>query len=341
MSKKASPALVGSFMIGAVALVAVAVVALGGADVFQSRPQAIAYFDGSVNGLSVGSPVTWSGVRIGSVTQVRMEFDAQRRTVRIPVSMEFEPERVNIVSGSASTIKIRDLVGQGLRAQLQTQSLVTGQLYVDLAMRPDLPAHTMGPSQFAVPEIPTMKSEIETLKETIERLPLRELGESAMVTLANVDKLTSSPDLKSLLVQLAASSRELQGTLEEIHGQVKPLSSSIEGGADAIRDGFVGLQGLEKDAAGTFDEVRKTANETNAQLGHVAGDVHATLMSADQSFREAQVALAAMNSLIGPNSPQRADLNQVMRNLAYATQALRSFSEELDRNPNALLTGKK
>jgi paraquat-inducible protein B len=341
MSKKASPALVGSFVIGAIVLVAVAVAALGGADLFQSRPRAVAYFDGSVNGLSVGAPVTWLGVRIGSVTEVRMDFDAQRRSVRIPVFMEFEPERVNVIGGDAQTIKIRDLVSKGLRAQLQVQSLVTGQLYVDLTMRPDTPAHTQGPGQFIVPEIPTTKSEFDTLKETVERLPLRELGETAMGTLNNIDKLVSSPELKAMLAQMAASAQELQSTLQDIHGQVKPLTSSIEGGADAMRDTFVGMQDVEKTANSTLEEYKKTATTANAQIGQLGGDLRTTLQAADQSFREAQVALASANTLIGPNSQQRADLNQVLRNLAYATQALRAFSEDLERNPNALLTGKK
>ena len=308
---------------------------------FQSRPRAVAYFDGSVNGLSVGAPVTWLGVPIGSVTEIHMEFDAVRRTVRIPVFMEFEPERVNIVGGRADTIRIRDLVAKGLRAQLQMQSLVTGQLYVDLEMRPDLPAHTVGASQFLVPEIPTIKSEFENLKETVERLPLKELGESAMGTLAHVDKLLSSPELKGMLVQLAASAKELQSTLQEIHGQVKPLAGSVEGGADAFRDAFVGMKDVEKSATGTLDEFQKTAAAGNLAIGQVAGDVHTALASADRNFREAQITLASVNSLIGANSQQRADLNQVLRNLAYATQALRSFSENLERNPSALLTGKK
>lgn len=341
MSKKANPALVGSFVMGAVALVVIAVVGLGGADLFRSRPKAVAYFSGSVSGLSVGAPVTWLGVPIGSVTEVRMDFDATRRAVRIPVFMEFEPERINIVGGDRENIHIKDLVDKGLRAQLQLQSMVTGQLYVDLTMRPDTPAHFEGPSAFLTPEIPTVKSELDTLKEAIEKLPLRELGETAMVTLSNIDKLVTAPELKELLVQLAASAKEMQGTLQDIHGEVKPLSGSVQGSANAVRDTFVGMQDVEKDLRATLGEFQKTATTTNAEVGHVAADLHAALLAADQSFREAQLALTSVNSMIGPSSPQRADLNQVLRNLDYATQALRGFAEQVDRNPNALLTGKK
>ncbi|HEY1722189.1 MAG TPA: MlaD family protein [Magnetospirillaceae bacterium] len=341
MSKKANPALVGSFVVGAVVLIIIAVVALGSADLFRSRPRAVAYFDGSVNGLNVGAPVTWLGVRIGSVTEIRMDFDAARRLVRIPVFMEFEPERVNIIDGDADTIKIKDLVSKGLRAQLQSQSMVTGQLYVDLAMRPDTPAHLQNNGSFVVPEIPTVKSELDTLKEAIERLPLKELGETAMGTLSNVDKLISSPELKNLLVQLSASAQELQGTLQDVHGQVKPLTGSIEGGANAVRDAFNGMQSVEGDLRTTLGEFQKTAVTTDAQVTKMANDLHTALLSADQAFREAQVALASVDSVIGPNSPQRSDLNQVLRNLTYTSQSLRGFVDELDRNPNALLTGKK
>ncbi len=341
MSKKASPALVGSFVIGAIVLIIIAVVALGSADLFRNRPRAVAYFQGSVNGLAVGAPVTWLGVRIGSVTEVRMDFDAQRRAVRIPVFMEFEPERVNIVGGEADTIKIKDLVNKGLRAQLQLQSLVTGQLYVDLTMRPDTPAHFQNQSSFITPEIPTVKSELDTLKESIERLPLKELSETAMGTLSNVDKLVTSPELKTLLTQLAASAQELQATLQDVHGQVKPVAGSIVNSTNAIGTAASGMADVEKDLRGTLGEIQKTVATTNTHVEKMSADLHTALLSADQSFREAQVALAAVSSLIGPNSAQRADLNQVMRNLTYASQSLRGFADQLDRNPNALLTGKK
>lgn len=341
MSKKANPALIGSFVVGALALVVIAVVVLGGAELFRERPRAVAYFDGSVNGLTVGAPVTWLGVQIGEVTSVRMDFDANRRTVRIPVFMEFEPERINIVGGEESSIRIKDLVAKGLRAQLQLQSLVTGQLFVDLTMRPDTPVHLQGPSQFLVPEIPTVKSELDTLKEAIERLPLKELAETAIRTLSDTDKLVNSPEVKTLLTNIAASAQELQVTLDDVHRQVDPLSSSIQGTANAARDSFVGLQTVEKDASVTLGEFQKTAGTANVQVTKVAGEVQATLANADQTLREAQVALTSVNSLIGPTSQQRADIDQIMRNLAYATQSLRSFSEELERNPNALLTGKK
>ncbi len=343
MSKKANPAVVGGFVLGAVALVVAAVAVLGSGDLFHSRPRAVSYFEGSVRGLSVGAPVTWQGVPIGSVTEIRMELDPDKHTIRIPVFMEFQPERVNIVGVNAQQgeIRIKDLVYKGLRAQLQLQSMVTGQLYIELAMRPETPIQGIGPAYFLVPEIPTVKSELDVLKESIERLPLRELGETAMVTLTHIDQLVTSPEAKTLIVQLAASAQELAQTLQAVHAQVNPVAGSVIGGANALKDSLAGMQSVEGDVKSTLGEFQRTASATNAELARMAADVHNALASADQSFRDAQAALTSANSLIAPNTPQRADLDQIVRNLTYASQSLRSLSEKLERNPNALLMGNK
>jgi paraquat-inducible protein B len=351
MSKKANPALVGSFVAGALALIVVAVIALGGSQLFRERPRAVAYFDGSVNGLQVGAPVTWLGVRIGSVTEVRMDFDANRRTVRIPVFMEFEPERINIVGGDAELLKIRDLVAKGLRASLQQQSLVTGQLFVDLTMRPDTDARLVGPTQFLIPEIPTVLSDFDTLKATLERLPLKDLGAEAIRTLAAINKLVASPETQTALTELTESTKELHALLAKVDGQGEPFPTlkKLDADFDAINDVFAGKNALGKSTIDTIEALHAAAETANNGIGHVTAgladtlknDLNPALKQANDSLRDAQLSLAALNSVIGPASQQRADLNQILRNLAYTTQSLRSFSEQLDRNPSALLTGKK
>jgi paraquat-inducible protein B len=358
MSKKASPTLVGAFVVGALALVIVTVIGLGGAEVFRSRPRAVAYFEGSVNGLQVGAPVTWLGVRIGSVTEVRMDLDVNRRTVRIPVFMEFEPERINIVGGAADLLKIRDLVSKGLRASLQQQSFVTGQLFVDLTMRPDTEAHLTGPGQFLVPEIPTVKSDLDTIKEALEKLPLKDLGNDLIATLANLNRLIASPDTQKALAEMAGSASELHLILGKLDGQGEPFPflketmenlSKVKTDLDTVQEVLDGHEGIGKDAhetlAGLNGQIAANGDAAKQMFADahtmLTGDVHRTLDSAQGSFRSAQAALASLDSLVGANSQQRADLDQILRNLAYTTQALRSFTEQIDRNPSVLLTGKK
>jgi paraquat-inducible protein B len=358
MSKKANPTLIGAFVVGALALIIVAVIGLGGSEIFRSRPRAVAYFDGSVNGLAVGAPVTWLGVRIGSVTEVRMDLDVNRRSVRIPVFMEFEPERINIVGGNADLLKIRDLVAKGLRASLQQQSFVTGQLFVDLTMRPDTDAHLVGTSQFLVPEIPTVKSELDTLKEALEKLPLKDLGNDLIATLANLNRVIASPDTQKALSEMAGSATELHTLLGKLDGQGEPFPmlketldnlDKVKADLDTVHEVLGGHEGLGKDAHETFvslnGQIGSTGEATKQVLADthtiLTSDVHHALEAAQNSFRAGQAALASIDSLVGPTSQQRADLDQILRNLAYTTQALRSFTEQIDRNPSVLLTGKK
>ncbi len=334
MSRKANPTLVGSFVIGAIALIVVAIVALGSGDWFESHLRAVAYFEGSVNGLNVGAPVTWRGVRIGSVTEIRIEADPVHRTFRIPVIMEFDPTAVTYTSGDIHNLSIHDLVQHGLRAQLQTQSLVTGQLFVDLNLMPETPLKLVGPQNYSVPEIPTVKSVMATLEDSLQDLPVKQIGTAAIGALNRFNDVMSSPDLKTILGQIAQSSQELSSLLADVHGEIKPMANSVTRTADTLQETL-------KDAQGTLAGIQKATSDADVQIGQLSGDARAALSSANHDFQQAQATLNALNSLIAPNSPQRADIDQIMRNLTYSTQSLRALSQELERNPNALLMGTK
>ena len=335
MSKKANPTVVGTFVLVAIALVVAAIAILTGASWFHARPQAVAYFDGSVNGLQVGAAVTWRGVRIGSVTGIQVNVIPGKGEIRIPVTMELEPERINFFGkGRDDAMRIKDLVKRGLRAQLKLQSLVTGQLYIELEMHPGTPARLVGPDLALTPEIPTIKSTMEALQETFQRLPIDALGSAAVRALTSINEVVSSPELRQVLSRLAESSTELATLLRDLHAEVQPTAKSLTTAAKTM------TETLEM-AQATLADARRTVNNANAQITSNGKDLHEVLRSADQSFQSARAALASLDSLIAPQTPQRADVDQILRNLTYTSQSLRSLSDELERNPNALLMGRK
>ena len=90
MSKKIKKKAVGIFMVGALVLIVVAVMALGSAKLFKKRTHVVMYFQHSVSGLNVGSPVVFHGVRIGSVTAIRILLDPKELRARIPVYAELD-----------------------------------------------------------------------------------------------------------------------------------------------------------------------------------------------------------------------------------------------------------
>jgi paraquat-inducible protein B len=129
---RANPKVIGAFVVGALGLVVVGVLLLGGAEVPTAKPTFVAYFEGSVKGLNVGAPVEFQGVKVGSVTDIQLQFLTAEMEFRIPVFLQFEPGRMTQVGRQVDVRGqfLKPLVERGLRAQLEMQSFVTGQLIV-------------------------------------------------------------------------------------------------------------------------------------------------------------------------------------------------------------------
>src|SRR5262249_5629304 len=158
----------GGFVLGAIGLIVVAVPAFAGGQLFTQRMQTVAFFEGSVGGLSAGAPVTFRGVRIGEVTSVVVRYDTHDQTVLIPVHLEIEQSRINTVGTRKHNPEqnLGLLIERGLRAQLVTQSMVTGQQTVQLDFFPNTPIRLTG-IEHGVPEIPTVPSSMDELTANV------------------------------------------------------------------------------------------------------------------------------------------------------------------------------
>src|SRR4026207_1228803 len=133
MNKKISPTLIGGFVVGAVALLVIAVIAFGSGRLFRETKEFVLYFDGTVNGLHIGAPVKFKGVEIGSVKNILLQLDSDTTVNKIPVIIEIDRKKLS-ARGAAGVIAQereafhRAVVEQSLRAQLRTESMVTGVL---------------------------------------------------------------------------------------------------------------------------------------------------------------------------------------------------------------------
>ena len=176
----------------------------------RKRPWLL-HFDGSVRGLAVGAPVDFRGIKIGEVTDIKLEFDWKKLAFRIPVLIELEPDRIDWI-GKQKMDKQQGmdfLVEKGLRAQLKQGSLLTGQLFVALDMYPDAtPAKIVWREPYAeLPTIPTPMEEITRgvtrIVEKLEKIPLEQIGKDLRDTMAHLNKTTG--ELQKLVQNLDAS----------------------------------------------------------------------------------------------------------------------------------------
>jgi paraquat-inducible protein B len=174
MSKKANKTLIGAFVIGAVVLLVLGLVVFGSGKFFTRTNKYVLFFEGSVKGLVIGAPVTFKGVKIGTVKDISLVYDPKSRFAFIPVIIETEPDRIKGAPLNRDRGNMKFLIDTGLRAQLEIQSFLTGQLAVALDFFPDKPVRILGLMK-DYPEIPTIPSPLGELQKTIGDIPFKEI----------------------------------------------------------------------------------------------------------------------------------------------------------------------
>jgi paraquat-inducible protein B len=347
MAKKTNPKLIGGFVVGAIVLTIIGVLAFGGSQFLAKQTGAVLFFEGqSLGGLDVGSPVTFRGVKVGTVTGIIIQYDIKKQLMQIPVHIEIDTSRIQVVSGERNTNNIKGLVKLGLRAQLVTQSLVTGQTSVDFDFHPDSPLTLVGTEPGGI-ELPTIPSDLNVLKanlsdtlEKINKLPLQEIAARIL------DAVNSANDtLKSF--QLAAKNADQ--LLSNVNDQVNPLSTSLIDTSTQAKSTLKEAQSrLELRDGEPMQNLNETLVDARKLISRVDGNMPAIMAAANQSLTElggamsqAQLTLRVAQKSISPDSPLYFELNSTLRELQAAATAIRIFAEYIQRNPNALLTGKR
>ena len=238
MSRKANPTFIGAFVVGAVALVVAGVVIFGSGKFFTETRKFVMFFEGSVKGLNIGAPVAFKGVKVGSVKEIKLFLDDRDLTLKIPVYVELEPKRITQIQGPGDPQKllkakgvstlIEFLVQEGCAPQLGMQSLVTGQLYVDLDFYHDKPLRMVG-AEPGLPEIPRpVASSLEELSKTVEKIPLEDLARKLLAAIEGIDHFVNSPELKETVVNLNATVKDANTLVRQVQDQVKPLVSRLD-----------------------------------------------------------------------------------------------------------------
>jgi paraquat-inducible protein B len=230
MSKPANRTLIGAFVIGAVALLVIAVLIFGSGKILKKTFHAVVFFEGSIKGLNEGAPVIFKGVKVGSVTDIRLFYDPADDALRIPVIIELEPEKIERtdIAERQPGKNLKLLIERGMRAQLQMQSMVTGQLMIALDFFPDKPAKYVSFIK-EYPEIPTVPTPFEDLKKTIQDLPIKEIVKKLNLTLSATRKLIHHIDKKidPLISNITKTSEVSQNTLEIMQATLKQTENTL------------------------------------------------------------------------------------------------------------------
>jgi paraquat-inducible protein B len=329
MNKKISPAMIGAFVLGALALIVIAILVFGSGRLFRQTREFVLYFDNSVNGLRVGAPVKFKGVEIGSVKDIRLQLEEGGEVNKIPVIIEIDLKK--LTSRGATTAPAVDreafkefIVDYGLRGQLEMESLVTGLLYVALDFFPGTPIILVQQANAdnKYPEIPTLPTTLEQAKGAVTRviskledIDFKELGRNLEATLKGVNRTVNSPEIESVLRSLA---------------RVMPK----------VDEAVVNIRNL----AGTLDDKVKILAD---DLQHTSADARLALKQAGDALKQtqetmkgAEAAVANIETLTDLDSTVNYELIKGLRDVSTAARSLRSLTDYLERNPRAPIFGK-
>lgn len=317
-------------MIGAFALGTLALLSFGGFHFFEKPERFVVYFDESISGLDQGSAVKLRGVRVGRVTSLNIRYDAAHNRSVVAVTCELNRDMVTDSSGAiidvSSRGQLQKLVERGLRAQLGVAGLATGLLFVELDFKDpaEYPAPPPAPNErhVVVPQIPSAISEFQAgvgevlgKMKTIDFVGLaKDISSLAQTARKEIDGvnlrgLTEQWTKTGAQFEAMAKNPEFQKTFDNLNGAIADLRGTI-----AKLDAQIAPTG--KDLADTLAEARKTMQNFSATA------------TAAQSFIAAQGG-------IGP------ELTRTLLHLNEAADSVTRLVDFLERNPNALITGRK
>ena len=319
MAKRISPTAIGVFVIASFAILMAAVIVVGSGRLFRKPVQFICMFQGDLNGLKVGAPVKVRGVQIGSVASIRLKptpMEGQLRQgiheLRLPVILDIDRSQITALGGTGAALGengFNDLIKHGLRAQLQTESLLTGLLYIDLDLHPGTPLNlAIEPGSGSYREIPTVPTALEAVQEQankalarLEKVDVQGLVVSITTAANSINEIVSSPALKATLASLQDSTANLNKTLITVRATVDRLNTKID--------------------------------PLMAALHNNSNEVNATLQQTRATMRDLQ-------STLDPDSPLAVHLNETLDQLTDTTRSIGVLADYLQQNPSALIRGR-
>ena len=340
------PVILGIMLLGSCILV-IGVMVFGSGRFLEKTYPFVMYFESSVAGISVGSPVVFRGVKVGSVIDITLTANPDTMTLYIPVTIRLEPETLHVNAANGPHRRdpygnMKRLVERGLRAQLQTQSFVTGQLQIALDFFPERPAKYVGKGDVA--EIPTVPTKLEELAQTLEKLPLEQLVHEVLNAVQGISQVVRDPEIKEAITALKNTAQNLELTVKHTDERLGPVLTNAEKAVEdygkLARDLDSKLGSLLSRGESAVDDYARLARDLNGQLGPLAKSLETTLEGAGRALANAERTLGNARDLTSRDSPLLREMMNSLDELKRATRAIRVFAEYLERHPEALIQGK-
>jgi paraquat-inducible protein B len=312
MSKKANPTVIGVFIVAGLALAVIGLVVFSSGNLFGKKHRYILYFSGSLKGMDVGAPVQFKGVTIGKVVEIYVTHNQASDDFALPVVIEIDDaalrEKTDRQVNIGSPERLKEMIARGLRGRLDSASLVTGVLIVQLDfVRNPPPAvyHQIKPEYM---ELPTAPTQMEMLFESFDKIDLQGMIVRLNVIFGRVDTMLGQVDVPTI----NAGVTNLLASLNTVIASPNLTNS---------------LASLHQ----TLDEFGALAKNVNTN----------SLVQIQVMLAELRTTTQGLSTMLAPDSRMQTELTGALEQLNNAARSLAELVEFLKRNPNALITGRK
>lgn len=307
MSKQSSPALIGSFVLGGATLLILFVLIIAGDSFFKDERKYVIYFEGTIYGLKVGSNVMFRGVPIGYVSDIDVLADFEDMEFTVPVTITIQPDSIRAIADDKSYRAPEDedvsrLIERGLRATLESESLITGQLYVELDFHPETEIVYRGIGD-DVPEIPSLPSGIQ------------EVIAKAQSFIAEIQQNLDIPKVMA----------DITSTIEGLNALINAPAT----------------QNLTSEANQTLATIRSTLATIDTVAAELGDDVDPALLAFIDALETAESVLTLAEIQLRDDSDIAYRLGTTLKEVESAARAIRILAEQLEQQPESVLKGKK
>lgn len=317
MTESRKPFFIGVFLLGGVALLAAGLLLLSRDSLLTRPAEYVVYFTGALDGLDVGADVTYRGVKVGNVRQIDLSYDRTLNDVVMPVTIRITAESARSKGDERGFDRfVERLIERGLRAQLQTPSLLTGKAIVALDFFPDQQGYIRDPHIIDLPAIPTVPSRIDQAADVLRELvsglkeiPMKETLDAANKTLLAFERLASAPETEAGMQSLSVTLNNFEQISQQLQQRLPGMLDNVESGSTELKEALV--------------------------------DVRHAAQSARDALQEMEGMVSDGRRSIGPQSELQYELLQSLQNLGQASKALQRTAESIEQQPQSIIFGKK
>ena len=311
---------------------------------YTKKIKFIMFFDSSIRGLSLGAPVEFKGIKVGSVLDVRLEFDKGSTSFRIPVLIEIEPQRIierGIQDDGTSHETLNKLVERGLRARLQTGSLLTNQLFIELDMHPGSPINLVG-SSTKYPELPTLPTSnfgaiTESVEELLAKLNAVDIEKVTSVLVDTIQTANKTMHSANKTINTANTIIETQGITEAIE-DIRIASENIKKITQKLADSNIATTASKtfSNVDAVINESKQTLEKANTAIGtaiNIAKKVDELIASPSvtEAIKDMRVSLKSFKSIL-----LKVDSSNIQEAIDAGHHALYSLSKTLDKTSKVM-----